>query len=159
MAKISEIDHVAITVEDMEKSLAFYKDILGMEVMLDFENNSKEMGTLLGVPGAHIRSVVLKKGARAKGMVELITFYSPRGDPILPPKRNINEVCGPWLLSFEVDDVKQLYQELSGRGIKFVSPPQPLEIQPLGLYQVAILEGPDGLLIELLQRPENLREV
>lgn len=156
MGKISEIDHVAITVKDMENSLAFFRDVLGMEVLVDFE---AELETLLGVPGARIRSVVLKKGKRAKGMVELITFYSPKGDPIVPSRRKIYEECGPWLLSFEVDDVNGLYQELSGKGIKFISPPQPIDVPKLGLYQAAIIEGPDGVMVELLQRPEGLREV
>jgi len=154
---ISEIDHVAITVSDINESLAFYRDIMGMEVMIDAELVGKEVEAVLALPGAKLRTVVLKKGERAKGMVELLSFSSPEGDSI-PVKRRPSDV-GPYLLSFEVDDIEKEYQRLLKKGVKFNSPPQPLNIKPAGIFKAAIFQGPDGILLELVERPPEMREV
>ena len=145
---ISEVDHIAITVSDMEKNLAVYRDLLGMEVLIDTEITGPEIGTLLGITGARIRTIILKKGESTKGMVELLEV-SPAGNPSHEEARP--QDVGPFLLSFEVEDVEKKYQEFLSRGVQFISPPRSLEAGLLWTAKAVILHAPDGVLVELVQ--------
>ena len=49
-------DHVAISVKDMEKAIAFYRDVVGMEKVFDREF-AEGMAKLIGVPGTRVRIV------------------------------------------------------------------------------------------------------
>jgi catechol 2,3-dioxygenase-like lactoylglutathione lyase family enzyme len=155
MGRISELDHVAITVTDMEKSIAFYRDILQMELSIDFETD--ELSTFFSEPGVKVRSVILKKGKSGKGMVELLTFYSPEGKPLHPERKPYDP--GLWMLSFEIDDVRAAYEELSEKGVEFTNPPSQLNVSGMGIHTVVLIKGPDGVLVELVERPGKLRRV
>ena len=66
--KISEIDHAAVIVSDIEKSLAFYEEVLGFEKMFDLPLGGKSFENLLQLEqGTRLRSIMLKQ-KRARGM-------------------------------------------------------------------------------------------
>jgi len=155
MFKISELDHVAITASDIEKSIAFYRDILQLELSVDFETD--ELSTFLGEPGVKVRSVIFKKGKSGKGMVELLGFYSPQGRPLHPERKPYDP--GLWMLSFEVDDVRAAYKELLGKGVEFTNPPSQLNVPGMGIHTVVLIKGPDGVLVELVERPGKFKKV
>jgi catechol 2,3-dioxygenase-like lactoylglutathione lyase family enzyme len=155
MRKTSELDHVAITVTDMEKSIAFYRDILQMELSIDFETD--ELSPFLAVPGVKVRSVIFKKGRSGKGMVELLAFRCPDGKPMHPERTPFDP--GLWMLSFETDDVEAAYEDLLEKGVEFVNPPSRLNVPGMGIHNVVLIKGPDGVLVELVERPAKLRRV
>lgn len=70
------IDHTAIVVADTEKSLAFYRDVLGMKIAGTSENWGDEQEQLNHVEGARVR-ITTMKAARGPG-VEFLEYLSPR---------------------------------------------------------------------------------
>jgi catechol 2,3-dioxygenase-like lactoylglutathione lyase family enzyme len=71
-------DHVALSVKDMERVIAFYRDVIGMEKVFDREF-AEPMAQLIGVPGARARVVHMKLG---DSVIELFDYGYPRGrDP------------------------------------------------------------------------------
>ncbi len=66
---ITNIRHIGIVVSDMERSLHFYRDLLGMEIWADFCDNSDYVQAVTNVPGANVRMVKLK--------AEGIHFHAP----------------------------------------------------------------------------------
>jgi catechol 2,3-dioxygenase-like lactoylglutathione lyase family enzyme len=150
---ISEIHHVALAVSDMERSIAFYRDILGFRKTLDMPLGSPSLDRLLRMrPGTTGRSVILQQGLSTIGEVELVQF-SPAPTPPTPAKGAGG--LGAFLLSFEVRDeeLADVYQRLLEKGIACYSEPQVLELPGYGATRAVVFEDPDGQLIELIQVP------
>src|SRR3954453_23851490 len=111
------LHHVGITVKDLDASLRFYHDVLGLQ----FSNepspwfDSPELGPAVGVPGAVLRQVSLILG---ETMLELLEYKSPPSDTKKPLLSNN---VGASHVAFVVDDVEAKKAELEGKGIEFYS--------------------------------------
>jgi glyoxylase I family protein len=150
---ISEIHHVAIAVSDMERSVAFYRDILGFRKTLDMPLKSAGLERLLRLrPGTTGRSIIMQQGLSMVGEVELVQF-SPA--PTTPTPAKGAGGLGAFLLSFEVrgEEMAAVYQRLLEQGIKCYSEPQVVELPKYGAMRAVIFEDPDGQMIELVQLP------
>jgi catechol 2,3-dioxygenase-like lactoylglutathione lyase family enzyme len=129
----------------MERSLRFYRDLLGMEVWADFTDQSEYVRNMTGVEGADIWMIKLK--AADGGSIELLQYRShPQEVP--PPKRSCD--AGINHVAFQVEDVDGLYRKLRGHGIAFNAPPC---ISPDGGAKVAYCRDPEGVIVELVELP------
>src|SRR4051795_4839554 len=111
------LHHVGITVKDLDASIRFYHDVLGLE----FSNepspwfDGPELGPAVGVPGAGLRQVSLLLGDTT---LELLEYKSPPSETTHPlPSHNI----GASHVAFLVDDIKATKAELEAKGIAFFS--------------------------------------
>ena len=150
---ISEIHHVALAVSNMERSIAFYRDILGFRKTLDMPLGSPSLDRLLRMrPGTTGRSVILQQGLSTIGEVELVQFSPP---PTTPTPVKGAGGLGAFLLSFEVRDeeLAAVYRRLLEQGIACYSEPQVLELPGYGATRAVVFEDPDGQMIELIQLP------
>src|SRR5271170_8516380 len=112
----------------MERSIAFYSDILGFRKTLDMPLNSPGLERLLRLhPGTSGRSVILQQGLSTIGEVELVQF-SPA--PTTPTPAKGAGGLGAFLLSFAVkgEELAVVYQRLLERGVACYSEPQELEL-------------------------------
>ena len=140
---LKAIRHAGIVVSDMETSLRFYRDLLGMEVWADFTDDSAYVQKMTGVEGADIWMVKLK--AADGGSIELLQYRShPQGVP--PPRRSCD--VGINHLAVQVEDVDVLYETLREEGIQFNAPPG---ISPDGGAKVAYCRDPEGVIVELVE--------
>jgi len=85
------IDHTAITVADTDKSLAFYRDVLGMRVAGTSENYGTEQEHLNNVFGARLRITALR-AATGPG-IELLEYLAPRDGKPYPADLHANDVA------------------------------------------------------------------
>jgi catechol 2,3-dioxygenase-like lactoylglutathione lyase family enzyme len=83
------IDHTAIVVSDTERSLAFYRDGLGLQVVGASENHGTEQEHLNNVFGAHLRITALR--ASAGPGVEFLEYLAPRGGRPAPADSQAND--------------------------------------------------------------------
>ena len=140
---VKTIRHTGIVVSDMDRSLPFYRDLLGMEVWADFEDDSAYVQALTGVPGANIWMVKLKA---ADGVsIELLQYLS-HPQPI--PKESKARDVGCNHIALQVDDIDTQYEKLLAEGVRFNAPPA---VSPDGSAKVAYCRDPEGVLIELVQ--------
>ncbi len=139
---IRAMHHTGMCVRDMERSLAFYRDLLGMEVTIDSRITGPDIEKIMGLEGVDVRRVYLYGYG---GRVELFEYASPVGKAF-PEDFGVNDV-GISHIAFEVENLQGLYEELSAQGVRFNNPPLPVK----GRGMVCYLKDPDGITLELLE--------
>lgn len=143
---IKSIHHTGISVSNMENSLRFYRDLIGMKVERDVIVSGKEIGEVNNLGEAQVRIVILEFSG---GQIELLEFLSPRGKPLAPEIRLCDHAITH--IAFEVDDINELYNQWVAKGISFNSPPRAMRGGKGNTC--AFLHDPDGIAVEILQRP------
>jgi catechol 2,3-dioxygenase-like lactoylglutathione lyase family enzyme len=146
------LHHVAIAVKDMEKSLAFYRDALGLAVAQDAVISGPDLDLAVMETGARIRMVMLADEVGT--MIELLGWQS-RPVRERPPddlkftSTGLVEVC------LIVSDLTKLEKDLRRKGFKFRTPVwsfgncMPSYDGPE--VKVAHVVDPDGVQVELVQ--------
>ena len=76
---LTSLAHTAISVADMERSLNFYRDLLGLKVVMDVETDSPKLGVIVGLQGAKTRIVMLEIDNQK---IELFQYQTPKGVPM-----------------------------------------------------------------------------
>ena len=144
------IDHTTLGVGDTPRSIAFYRDLLGLKVVGGLLNQGPEQERLDGAPGALVRITPVRAAEDAGPGVEFIQYLSPSDGRNLPSESRPNDL---WAARIElaVDDLDGLAVKLSDAGIRFVSPGVvPLPGRASG-KALTVLD-PDGHRVLLLQR-------
>jgi len=130
-------------VADLERSLAFYRDVLGLELIRIIEPREDIMlGTIADLPGARARIAHLRFGPN---MLELFEYVAPRGQPL--PRVRTQADHGFTHIGFRTNDARSDWARLKARGVQFLS--EPVEFRP-GVW-VVYFRGPDGEVCELRQ--------
>lgn len=132
-------DHVAISVRDMEKVIAFYRDVIGMEKVFD-RTFDEPMARLIGVPGTEVRVVHMKL---QDSMVELFDYAHPKGRDPQPDAQQSD--YGLTHIGFIVEDFWGTYQHLVDHDVTFLG--EPVEIRP-GVF-VAYFRGAEHEVCEI----------
>ena len=115
-------DHIALSVKDIEKAIAFYRDVIGMEKVFDREFDV-QMAKLIGVEGTKVRIVHMKLG---DSIVEFFDYKYPKGREPRPDRQQSD--YGLTHIGFTVEDFWGTYQHLLDHGVKFLT--EPLEFRP-----------------------------
>lgn len=136
------IDHTAIVVGDTARSLAFYRDLLGLRIAGTSENWGIEQARLNGVVGAHLRITGLR--AAAGPGIELLEYLAPRDGRDAPADLAANDLAH-WETTLVTADLAATAQGLAAAGVAFVSPPAvPFAGAPLGFSAATMVRDPDG---------------
>jgi catechol 2,3-dioxygenase-like lactoylglutathione lyase family enzyme len=149
---VAHVHHSAVITSDFEASLRFYRDGLGLQVLMDHEFDG-DWGTLFDAPSDRLRSVFLgDPKAPDAGIVELVAFAGGDGGDApapAPPRR------GFLLLSFFVD-VDDVLARLAAVGLD--EPARRIRVPgPGGDVEMVTLRDPDGVLVELVGIPTSRR--
>jgi catechol 2,3-dioxygenase-like lactoylglutathione lyase family enzyme len=141
---VRNIRHFGIVVRDMDLSLGFYRDLLGLAIRSRREERGPYLDALLGVKNGKIQTVKLSAGAEGP-LLELIHFTSPR--PREQGERKVFSL-GPTHVALTVAHLGRLSQTLKGKGIRFLSGPL---TSPDGKAVLAFCRDPEGNLVELVE--------
>jgi len=141
---IHGLGHVGLCVSDIERSLAFYCDGLGMKVILDLDIQDDRVARVIGVPGAKTRIVHLQLG---DAILELFSYYEPDGKNVARAIQQYDQ--GLTHIGFEVSNIHAHIEELRKKGVEFLG--EPVEFRP-GVW-VVYFRGPDGEVCEFRERP------
>ena len=139
--------HSSFTVRDMERSLGFFRDLLGLTVVADMQPDAEYVARVTGFAGERFRIVYLQLDSTGH-ILELIQYKVHPGEPL--PLATNRPGCAH--VCFLVGDLRALHRRLTAQGAQFVSEPIPIT-QGVNKGGCAVyLRDPDGITIELLQR-------
>jgi catechol 2,3-dioxygenase-like lactoylglutathione lyase family enzyme len=144
------IDHTAIVVGDTERSLAFYRDLLGLRVAGESRNQGSEQEHLNNVEGARLRITGLRS-PDGPG-VELLEYVTPTDGRPIPGDQHPNDLVH-WQTEIQVRSLAQLEARLDSAGIPRVSRhPVAAGDRNLGSARGVLVKDPDGHVIQLVDR-------
>src|SRR4051812_34566261 len=141
------LHHVGITVKDLEASVRFYHDVLG----LGFSNepspwfDGPELGPAVGVPRAALRQGSLRAGDTTLELLEDKTPPSETDRPLL------SNSIGASHVAFRVDDIHAAKAELEEKGIRFFSDVNVVDEGVLAGWRWVYFADPDGYPLELVE--------
>jgi len=147
---MTSLAHTGFTVRDLERSLAFYRDALGMEVVFEQEKRGGYLAEIVGYPDAHVRMAHLQFPGGGH-RVELFEYVNPtpQGDPGEPRDVGITHVC------LAVDDIDALFERVVAAGASSISDPVLVDTGANAGGRGVYVRDPDGTLLELFQPPEG----
>jgi glyoxylase I family protein len=139
---ITRVNHTGISVSDMDRSLTFYKDLLGLEVIFDSDVPENErLSNVVGMENARGRVVWLRAGDT---MIELWQWDNPVGRALAPDYNPADK--GVTHFALQTDNVDELYRKVTDAGYHANITPQ-----NLGLHKTTYIKGPDDEIIEILE--------
>lgn len=141
---ITGIHHFALTVSDMDRSLAFYTSLFGFEVTSDREVIGDYVEKITAVPGAHQRLVHLSGYGQR---MELIEYKAPRGEV----RARALQDAGSAHVCFITDDLDAEVSRLQAVGVSFRSLPVVTTSGPNKGGRGIYVEDPDGNAVEIVQ--------
>jgi catechol 2,3-dioxygenase-like lactoylglutathione lyase family enzyme len=136
------MNHTGFVVKDLEKTIEFYRDVIGLELTKKVELDGGPIDDVVGYRGANLLIALLSVGDGHS--LELIQYISPPGSERPTDERNAH---GATHLAFDVDDIEQTFERLVSRGAHRLNPP----IKVRAGVKCCYLQDPDGNWIELLE--------
>ncbi len=148
------VDSIGFTVSDMDRSVAFYSDVLTFKKVSDAEVDGPEYDQLWGVFGVRARIVRMRLGEQ---YLELTQFLSPPDVRPIPVPSHSNDL---WFQHFAivVHDMEAAWAHLRKHHVRQISPrPQTIPVTNAAAAGIKAIKfrDPDGHNLELLWFPEG----
>jgi catechol 2,3-dioxygenase-like lactoylglutathione lyase family enzyme len=146
---VLRMTHVGICISDIDRSVRFYRDLLGFTYRSELRVQGEPPDTLLRLRGVDLQAVYLERdGTR----IELLHYASPGvvGDAV-PRAMNAR---GLTHLSLRVDNLAETLATLRAAGARVLD--ETLIDIPAFAVAAVFIADPDGTLIELVQSPSDL---
>jgi catechol 2,3-dioxygenase-like lactoylglutathione lyase family enzyme len=137
--------HLVIGVTDMDRALAFYRGVLGMEVVFETMISGEPFDAVLHATRRQEGRVV--GGLLGGLMVELLSLGGQPADQ--PAPRGITGISN---ISLSVPDLGETYRRVSAAG--YTPDQEPLEIAGVRMFFV---KDPDGTPVEFIELPHGAR--
>lgn len=147
---VSGILHTGLTVSDLDRSVIFYRDLLGLELIAQWDSDRPYLRTVVGYPDAELRIALLRMpgDAGAAGHhIELLEYRRPRG-----VRGDANTyIPGNSHVAFMVDDLDAIYRDLKGKGVRFKSAPVDITHGRNAGGRAIYFFDPDDITLEMIQ--------
>ncbi len=148
------VSHVAIGVSDMDRSLRFYRDLLGLRVTLDTEENIGKLPELFNDPTTGKRRAAYLRWDEDPE-AGFIVLSAPLGPPSGAAIK-LDQV-GIHHFSFWVTDLRTQLEKLEGAGVPILVPPFESDTvaygeEAGGKVLTCLFQDPDGIILQLDQR-------
>lgn len=148
------VSHVAIGISNMDRSLLFYRDLLGLRVTLDTEENVGGLPTLFRDAAKGKRRAVYMRwedGPEASFIVLSAPVGPPSGEPIKLDQVGIHH------FAFWVKDLRAKVEKLKAAGVPILVPPLEADTvaygEPTGKKVLTCLfQDPDGIILQFDER-------
>jgi catechol 2,3-dioxygenase-like lactoylglutathione lyase family enzyme len=141
---ITQIRHTGLVVADLEGALRFWRDLLGFKVEKHMDESGPHIDAMMGLKDVRVTTV--KMASPEGGMIELLHFQS---HPDSPAWLGQPYSTGFTHIAMTVGNMDMAFKKLTDAGVVFPAPPQ---YSPDGAVKVIYCKGPEGVLLELVER-------
>ena len=146
--------HVSFTVSDVEASVNWYTEVLGLEYVRSQEQANEYTDKLVGYKDAHLKVAQLRVPGEtiplSRHHIELVEYVNPRGENVSLDTNRTG--VGHW--AFLVDDIHKEFERMKALSVKFKAE-KPVAIEAgvnKGGFTVYFTD-PDGITLEMVQPP------
>lgn len=149
---IKACHHHGFTVSDLERSVEFYRDVLGLELIRVSErSNLPSYDHLLGFEDVKLKVALLRIPA-SDFLLELFEYVNP---PNIMRELN-NNFVGASHVAFEVGDLDGIYDAICAAGYSSIAPPIDIVRDGRPVARGIYVLDPDGISIEMFQAYEDV---
>ena len=110
---VTSVGTIGITVSDLDRAVAFYRDVLEFSVVDHTEASGSAVEQLEGVFGAHVRNARMRLGNEA---IVLTQYLAPRGRPVPADMRSNDRAFQH--IAIVVSDMDRAYRHLREHGVR-----------------------------------------
>jgi catechol 2,3-dioxygenase-like lactoylglutathione lyase family enzyme len=143
---VEGIHHVGLTVADLDRSLAFYRDVLGFELLMRQEKVGGYFGAIVGYPDCHVEAAHLQHASSGL-ILELTQYRQPELAAIIPEPARVGNAH----LCLLVGDLEAAYDELVRHDVDLISPPVTIDTGVNAGSRGLYFRDPDGITLELFE--------
>jgi catechol 2,3-dioxygenase-like lactoylglutathione lyase family enzyme len=154
MGSITGVHHFSFSVTNLERTIEFYKNVLGVDIRSKGRNKYDTLGTALfgtkwGVnqPQADLKLAFLQLG---DNRIEFIEYV----DPMAQPYHKNPSIAGSAHLALRVDNIEEVRERLEAAGVEFHAPIGRYVEEGKGEMKWCYFRDPDGIVLELVQQEE-----
>ncbi|GAA0271939.1 VOC family protein [Cryptosporangium japonicum] len=155
MSGLTGLWHFSFTVADLDASIRFYRDLLGLVLVHEQRQDNEYTRRLVGYSDADLRVAQLAvppaSSTNSSHDLELVQYLSPSAEPT-DPERNR---AGAAHLAFTTDDALGTYERLNAAGVEFLSAPNEITAGVNKGGYTCYFFGPDRETLELVQPPSR----
>ena len=144
--KIIAANHTSLTVSDLDRSLAFFRDALGFEVTSKGPRNPSLIQAITGVEGAEVLIAYVRGPGHS---IELIEYIEPETRSSVRPRP-----CDTGFshIAYDVDNIDAAIQAARDHSVEPIGPVVAIDQGPNRGSRVAYLRDPDGITIEFIEK-------
>ncbi len=137
--------HTGFVVKDLETSVAFYRDVMGLKYEFTSERTGEFAERVVGFKNAHLKVAFLNM--ENGHHLELVQYIVPAG---AQAKFERNDL-GASHLAFYVENMEEYHAAMSNRGLRFIGPPATLVQDGVVMRKAAYAQDPDGNWLEFVE--------
>jgi catechol 2,3-dioxygenase-like lactoylglutathione lyase family enzyme len=146
--RLGQIHHLGLTVADIERSIHFYRDLLGMTLVRRRPQVDNDyVAEQTGYPGVVLNVASFKVAEDSTQSLEVVQYMNHAGRPA----ETATNRPGNSHLCITVDDLRACYADLKAKGIVFKTEPVTITAGPNAGGLVVYFYDPDGYVLELFQ--------
>ena len=140
-------NHSGVVVKDIDKIVAFYRDVLGLEVEREVDSKAPPTGDHTGIPGVH-RKLVFMGFPNGEHSLELVYYHTPE-----PKDGHLHHTqLGGSHICFNVANLAELHAKLSEQGVRFITEPKFRMVANGFRVGICYALDPEGNYLELMER-------
>jgi len=147
---LTDLHHLGLTVSDIDRSIHFYRDLLGMELIGRRPSvTAGYVAQQTGYDEVELNVASFRVSPTCRQTMEVVQYMNHVGEPAATETNR----AGNSHLCLLVDDLRTAVSELTEAGVRFKSDPVEITAGPNKGGLVIYLLDPDGYTLELFQPP------
>ena len=148
---VSAVKRTTIVVRDLERSLTFYRNLLGLTVFFEGTILNPGASDVTGIRCESLRMVVLRAEDLDTGMIGLMAIRGAE-PPLAATQPGTDIRAGESIIVIPTTRLQALYHRLRAADVSIITPPVAVGVPDRPEIHEMMIRDPDGVVINITQR-------